>query len=297
MAKVGLALFAMARPLQLLAVTAVYLIGVAMAVERGYDASVSGLVIGYAALILVSASIHYSNEYADYETDALTTRTPFSGGSGALPRSGLSRVYALRGAQFTLVTGSIIAAIGLLLGELTIAALFVLATGGFFGWMYSLPPLALAWHGWGELDNAALGGVVLPLYGYTVAAGHISLAVIAMCLPFGALVFINLLATTWPDRQADAQVGKFTLATQWPTQRLRRLYLTVAIMAFVLLWLNVIWTLPLIVALGGLLVLPMVVWGNTVYTRQESPFPTVAAMVLMMNIYLLGWGGLALDLL
>ena len=41
-------------------------------------------------------------------------------------------------------------------------AVHVLSLGAFFGWMYSVRPFALAWHGWGEVDNAALGGVLLP---------------------------------------------------------------------------------------------------------------------------------------
>lgn len=295
---IGWVLFAMARPLQLLAVTAVYLIGVAIGVELGEQLSWMAMVWGYIVLILTSASIHYANEYADFETDALTARTPFSGGSGALPRTGLSRRWAMTGAISALLLGLGVAAVGLLADQLSAAALGVLLLGAFFGWMYSLPPLALAWHGWGELDNALLGGIVLPLYGYVVLAGYINFMVIAMCLPFGALVFINLLATTWPDRAADAQVGKYTLATRWPSPHLRHLYSVGVIAAFALLIINVAFNgLPLPVAAGAIVVLPMVVWGYAAYTRQESPFPTVAAMVLLMNVYLVGWGVLALNLL
>ncbi len=43
-----------------------------------------------------------------------------------------------------------------------------LALGTFLGWMYSLPPLALAWKGWRELDNAVMAGIALPLFGFAV---------------------------------------------------------------------------------------------------------------------------------
>jgi 1,4-dihydroxy-2-naphthoate polyprenyltransferase len=287
------ALFAMSRPLQLVAVTLVYLIGVAIAGAMDIDLERNALWLGYLALIPTSASIHYANEYADYETDALTTRTPFSGGSGALPETGLPRWLALRAAQATLGIGSLIALVGVLLNVLSVAALFVLAFGAFFGWMYSLPPLQLAWRGWGELDNAALGGVVLPLYGFTVQAGYIDPEVIAICLPFGALVFINLLATTWPDRTADAQVGKYTLATQWPYRRLRALYAAGAMTGFGALLAMANWLVPPLVLAAALLPVPIVLWGWVVYTRWETPFPTVFAMVIMMNAYLLSWGILA----
>lgn len=288
------ALFAMARPLQLVAVSLVYLIGTAIADAMEYPPDVMAAWVGYSALILVSASIHYANEYADHETDALTTRTPFSGGSGALSTTGLSRRLALRAAQLTLTVGVVISVVAVMWGVLHTTALLVLLIGGFFGWMYSLPPLQLAWRGWGELDNAALGGVLLPLYGFVVQAQHIEIDVILICLPFGALVFINLLATTWPDRSADEFVGKRTLATRWSPARLRVLYGFGAVMAFGSILLMGNWLLPPLVVTGALLALPGVVWGWVIYTRRETPFPTVLAMVVMMNAYLLGWGLLAL---
>jgi len=96
---------------------------------------------------------------------------------------------------------------GFFLGLLTPVPLVVLFAGAFLGWMYSLPPLALAWRGWGELDNALLGGVALPLYAYLVQSGELDRWVILIFIPFSMLVFINLLATTWTDRDADRSVG------------------------------------------------------------------------------------------
>jgi hypothetical protein len=71
----------------------------------------------------------------------------------------------------------------------------ILALGTLFGWMYSLKPLALGWRGLGELDNAVLGGLLLPFYGYVVQAGTVDVGVILALLPFGASAFVNLLAT------------------------------------------------------------------------------------------------------
>ncbi|NDJ86753.1 MAG: prenyltransferase [Chloroflexi bacterium] len=283
----------MSRPLQLVAVTLVYLMGTTIALARGHALDAPLLAWGYVGVIFVSASIHYANEYADHETDALTSRTPFSGGSGALPRSGFSPLIAFWAAWVALTMGLGVAIAALVLSSYPWPAFGVLLFGAFFGWMYSLPPLALAWRGWGELDNAMLGGIALPLYGFTVQAGWVDPAVIAICLPFGALVFVNLLATTWPDREADSQVGKFTLATRWPASKLRRLYWLGAGVAFLSLAALAGSVLPPLVASGGFVVLPITLWGAVTYTRWHSPFPTVAAMILMLMIYLLAWGRLA----
>jgi 1,4-dihydroxy-2-naphthoate octaprenyltransferase len=156
--------------------------------------------------------------------------------------------------------------------------------------MYSLRPLALAWRGWGELDNAMLGGVALPVYAYVVQAGQLDLRAVLIFIPFGMLAFVNLLATTWADREADASVGKYTLATRWPVARLQLIYLAVALGAFIFLLLFANLIFPPIVVLYSFLVLPVLIWGLLVYTRQHSPFPTVAAMTVFLLLQIAAWG-------
>jgi len=283
----------MSRPSHLLLITTVYGLGAAIAVARGAPIGAIRISTGLLALLPVAASVHYANEYADHETDALTVRTPFSGGSGALPETGLHRSIAIRAAQVSLGLGLGFAVICLLHGY-PITALGVLVIGAVLGWQYSVPPLKLAWRGMGELDNALAGGLLLPAYGYAVSAGTVDPVVVLATVPFFALVFANLLDTTWPDRQADVQVGKATLATQWSRRRLRSLYLVA-----VSLWIGSTLVLrgsvlPPLVADAGLVVFPLVLWGYLRYTRSRSPFPTVSAMVLTAIIHLLAWSWVGL---
>jgi 1,4-dihydroxy-2-naphthoate octaprenyltransferase len=267
----------MSRPDQLALITLVYAMGSAIALAHGATLEVTDTGAGLVALLLVSASVHYANEYADYFADYLAIRTPFSGGSGALQRTGAPRSLALHGGVATLVFGCLFALVCLLHGY-SVAALVVLLLIAAFGWAYSLGP-ALAWRGLGELDNAVLGGIALPAYGFAVQAGTVTPAVVALSLPFAALVFVNLLDTTYVDREADAAVGKRTLATRWSPRRLRLAYLlglAVWLGSLLALW---GWLLPTPVALASLSAAPFLVWGAWWYTRRRSPFPTVAAMV------------------
>ena len=287
------ALVRMSRPSHLLLITTVYGFGASIAIASGAPVDSIQIAIGLLALLPVAASVHYANEYADHETDALTVRTPFSGGSGALRDTGLDRSIAIRAAWISIGLGLGFAVICLLHGY-PISALGVLTIGAVIGWQYSVPPLQLAWRGLGELDNALAGGVVLPAYGYAASAGSVDLVVIVASVPFFALVFANLLDTTWPDRKADAKVGKATLATRWSRRRLRLLYL-----AAVGLWIGSTLALrgsvlPPLVADAGLVVLPLAGWGFLRYTRSRSPFPTVATMVLTAVIYLLTWSWVGL---
>ena len=280
----------LARPDQLLAVTLVYIWGVLLALGHTLPgtAVLPSALAGLLPLLLVSASIHYANEYADAETDALTQRTPFSGGSGALAAFGADRRVALADAILSLAAGLVLAALLLWLGWLPPLALGLLLLGALGGWMYSLPPLALAWRGWGELDNALLGGILLPAYGFAVLVGRLDAAALWVTLPFALLVFVNLLATTWADRAADAQVGKWTLATRWPVRRLRLLYGTAVVLVLLALLALRGPLLPDPLFWASLLVLPAALWAGLAYTRRHSPFPSVFTMILFLLVQLGG---------
>ncbi len=288
MIKLIIGLWGMARPSQLLAFIVLYLTGAILAVKQGHSITVVQGIAGLVPLLIAGASIHYSNEYADVETDRLTQRTPFSGGSGMLADGVISRQMACRGMWILLLLSLLTAMIGLVVMQGSVIAFILLCAGLFFGWMYSLPPLRLAWCGWGELDNALLGGLLLALYGYATVAHTITLDVILMFLPFTCMVFINLLATTFADRDADKAVGKHTLATRLPVKTLRRLYAIVALLSYGLMLIFADSIVSVQIVIGAFLVSPLVIWGYTRYTLIHSPHPTVFAMIAMMLVYFVG---------
>ncbi len=93
-----LALLKMGRFLVLLAGVAAYALGLAMAY---YDLGmVSWMRAGMGLLIMAFGTLmaHYANEFADIDTDLITRRTYFSGGSGVLPAGILPPIWALRAA-------------------------------------------------------------------------------------------------------------------------------------------------------------------------------------------------------
>jgi len=227
-----------------------------MALARGASWSSLSTLLGLGAAILVCVSIHFGNEYADYETDKLTKRTPYSGGSGALQDSGLDKNLALSGAILAMILGFTIAFFAFLMGHLTLQVLTILGLAAFFGWGYSLKPLKLAWRGWGEIDNALLGAWLLPIYGYSVIHHRVDTLIMAAAAPFAMLAFLNLLATHWADQEADRAVGKYTLVTKISIPQLRILYLLTMLGAYV-----------------GSLALPIFAVGQTkqLYRRSREP--------------------------
>ncbi len=294
----GRALVAMARPSQLALVWAVYAAGVLLGLARIGTASEPWPVLMGALLIGAAAvSAHLVNEAEDAATDRRTVRTPFSGGSGALAASGLDPSIPLRAGlalAAVVVAATWLAWVGL--GLPAPAATLVLAglAGALF---YSLPPLAAMRHGWGEPLNALLGGLLLPLAGVAVVVGSVGLADLLAFAPFALVVLASVMATAWPDREADAATGKVTLQVRLRPTTLRRIHAGVSA-GFVVATALVAVAGAAPYALAGLVVVPALVIGTMGYTRRPSPLPSVAAMVGLVVVSMVtnavglisGWG-------
>jgi 1,4-dihydroxy-2-naphthoate octaprenyltransferase len=266
-----------------------WLLGIAIASGSGYNLEVNSVILSFITTIMVSASIHYTNEYADYETDALTVRTPYSGGSGVLPSGLVPRSLALKAAWSSLFIGLFVQFFAILNEVHSWLALIVLLLGALGGWMYSLPPLRLGWRGWGEVVNAFLGSNLLPFYGFVTASGRFDCKVLLACLPVTLISFTNLLAVTWPDRSSDGSVGKMTLATRWTPKRLRMVYRIAIMASFISLILLEEWILPKEIIFSSLLALPLLIWGANTYTRNEISISTVYGMVVMITAQTVAW--------
>lgn len=284
----------MSRPSQLALILGVYALGVALGTARGGVFDPARTLHGALALLPLAASVHYVNEYADAETDALTERTRFSGGSGALVGTDLPVETALRAAVTALVVGVTTTWYAVAVGAVTGAAVGLLVVVVVLGWVYSVGPRLVA-RGLGELTNAFLGGLVLPLYGVALARGPLDAVAVLAVLPFTVYVFANLLATQWPDRRADERTGKRTLPTRWSPARLRRAHWLTTVVTFGLFGLlPFVGVLPRLVGWSCLLLAPAGVVASRRYTRVRSPFPSVATMVGLALLQLVAWAVLVL---
>lgn len=283
------ALWGMARPTLLLTVLMVYMIGSLIPLAFGFTLNLSEFVWGLAALTPVILAAHYVNEYADWETDEITERTPFSGGSGLLSQGIGSRELALKAAIASQVIASIFLIMALTIGGLSVTILPMWIIGSIAGWAYSMPPIMLAWRGGGEVINAILLGVNLPLYAYTVQTGQIEIKVLIGCLPFALLVFDLVMATNFSDRDADAKVGKLTLSSRLEPRYLRLIYWFALFTAYFSQIFMAGTFLPEIVVLSSLPALPLIAYAGTRYTRIHSPLPTVLAMLVLLPLQLVAW--------
>lgn len=176
--------------------------------EYGSDFNLGYAFLAGAGLVIAHISVNVFNEYFDFRSkvDFRTPRTPFSGGSGALPSGLLTEKQALWlgigslviivpiGIFFTLVKG------WLLLPLLIVSAVIIV--------IYTPVILKMGYPEWAP----GLGLGILPVLGaYFVQTGEYTLTALIASIPSGILVHNLLLLNELPDAEADKTVKRRTL--------------------------------------------------------------------------------------
>ncbi len=200
----SLEVVATVRPPFLVLTPACVLLGLATAVWTTGGASAGFFALALLGAVCAHISVNAFNEYGDFRSglDAITRRTPFSGGSGTLPRRPeLARVTlaiavatlaltALIGLYFLRVRG--VAMLPLIIGLVVITA--------YTRWITRSPLLCLLAPG--------LGFGLMAVGTDLVLTGGVSwTALAASCVPF-FLVSNLLLLNQFPDVDADQSVGR-----------------------------------------------------------------------------------------
>jgi len=169
--------------------------------------------LGYALLafigmLLAHISVNVFNEYFDYKSgvDLETIKTPFSGGSGALPAGLLKPNQAL---WLGMISFLLIIPIGVffvievgwgLLPLLLIAAACII--------LYTPLILRMGWPEWAP----GIGFGTLPILGfYFVQTGEYTMPAFVASVPIGVLAHNLLLINELPDVDADRKVGRRNL--------------------------------------------------------------------------------------
>jgi 1,4-dihydroxy-2-naphthoate octaprenyltransferase len=194
-----------------------FALGAAVAHFDGAVIDWRAYVLGQVMVTTFHLMVHFSNDYYDQATDALTVRTAWSGGSGVLPNGDLPAPVAIIAALACAAVGTIVAITEALDGNLLVAAIG--AAIGVLGWAYSAPPLRLLARGLGELDTIAVVAVLVPLAGYATFAPALGIHAVAATLPGACAMFAMMLTVEIPDVSADAATGKRNLVVRWGTRR------------------------------------------------------------------------------
>jgi 1,4-dihydroxy-2-naphthoate octaprenyltransferase len=103
------------------------------------------------------------------------------------------------------------------------------------GWAYTGGPLPIAYTPLGELFVVAFFGIGAVCGTYWLSAGHLDAAVLAAGLALGLLTGAVLLVNNFRDVEADARVGRRTLAIVAGPQRTPWIYAGLILLPFALL--------------------------------------------------------------
>ncbi len=190
------------------------------------------------ALMLLQGSVNVLNDWHDWSRSGIdhdTRQTPFSGGSGMLPRGEMQPGNALMLGIGTLVAG---AAIGVYLAWASGWPLLVLGVAGMLSVVLYTPFFTRV--GLGEI-MAGLGLGVLPIVGtYYLLTGRFDIAAWVSGIPATLLTYNLLLLNEFPDTDADRAGGRHHMVVLLGKSRARWLYAAVEAGTFVSIIVGVI---------------------------------------------------------
>lgn len=196
-------------------------LGVAMAWQQGSPPALLDTLLVFVGALLAHAAVNLLNEYEDFVSglDLITSRTPFSGGSGALPETPGAAKRVLAAALGTL---ALVVLIGLYFLWQRGFPMLVLGTAGvvlvltYTRWITRSPLLCLFAPGMGFGPVMILGTLVA--LGARLDATAITVSVISLLL-VSELLLINQI----PDAEADRKIGRRHLVITLGTRAAARL--------------------------------------------------------------------------
>jgi 1,4-dihydroxy-2-naphthoate octaprenyltransferase len=248
----------LSRPLFLLGGLLLYGLGAALARFLGRPVSVELYLAGQALVTAGQLMAQYLNEYFDAGQDADNPRKTFlTGGSGVLGPGGLPPRLALQAAIVCMGFLGLLASTLLVRGIVPLLAWLVFALLFFGSVFYSAPPIRLLSSGYGEVAASVLIAGLVPTFGFVLQTGSLHRLLLMSTTPLVALHFAMLITFELPDYASDLKHEKRTLLVRlgWQTgMRLHDAAILFAVLSGVLAYLD---GLPIRVALGLLIALPL----------------------------------------
>lgn len=181
-------------------------LGVAIAWQQGEAPMLLDTLLVFMGAVLAHAAVNLLNEYEDFVSglDLLTARTPFSGGSGALPDSPGAAKRVLAAALGTLTLTVLIGFFFLWhrgLPMLVLGAAGIVLVLSYTRWITRLPLLCLLAPGIGFGPVMILGTLVA--LGARLDATALTVSMVSLFL-VSELLLINQI----PDAEADRKAGR-----------------------------------------------------------------------------------------
>ncbi len=235
-----------------------YGLGASIAVYLGHPIDVGLYIFGQLLVTTIQLTTQYLNEYFDGRVDIHNSnRTWMNGGSGELGETGLPRKTALYAAIVTLTITAIVVSMLVIRGGISLLAWSFILLGFLGAYFYNAPPLRLIVSGYGELIASIIVAAIVPALAFSLQTSELHRLLLMSTTPLVALHFAMVLVFELPDYGTDLKFEKRTLMVRLGWQagmRIHDISILFAVLSYIL---AVLTGLPLRVALGGVIALPL----------------------------------------
>jgi len=172
---------------------------------------------GLAFIALLEAATVFCNERLDLDTDrANPNYGPFTGGSRVLVTGAITPVRLRFATGLVLIGALAVAAAALSVARAPVSTALWMLLAVVLTLGYTVAPLRLSYRGLGELDvGFTHSALVLVLGGLLQGAGLFTADLWLLAAPLALAIVPAIILAGMPDRDADAAVGKRTLAVRF----------------------------------------------------------------------------------
>ena len=197
-------------------------------------------IFGTLLALMAHAAANLLNDYHDFlnGTDELNVGRiyPFTGGSRFIQNKELTSSQIK---WFSLSLFLLVICCGISLAILTTGKLIWVGIVGIsLGWIYSSPPLKLMARGiLGEIAISITWSLIV-IGTYLLNSSILSPKIIFLALAYGITISSILFINQIPDIDADKSVGKNTLAVSFPENQLSLLYLIIAVIPHLIIFIG-----------------------------------------------------------
>lgn len=280
-----------------IASTVPMILSVALAYSEYKGFNIYWFILSLAGVYLIETGKNAVNEYVDYKSgvDRFVTedkRTPFSGGKKTIVDGVLELNHTKNIGIATMAAAGII---GLYITLAREPKVFWIGAAGFLiSIIYSLPPIKLAYRGFGELAVGFVYGPLLMSGSYLVQTHTLSLVTALASLPVGFLIANVLVINEFPDYEADLKGYKRNLVVRLGKKNSVTVYALLYILAYTGVMALMIVTRKFSWAIA-LTSIPMAMSSVKVAQKYYDDIPRlVEANAKTILVYI--WTGLALSL-
>lgn len=287
-------LLRIAHPWVLALSAGLYALGGGIADYLGFSIDWPVYLIGQALVLLLLLSSYFLREYYDLPALPEARRKP-----GEAPR--LLRTGVLQIAATTLTVGAALTVLLFSQGRLEPAGFLLLGIAVLLGLAYAVPPLRLAYSGYGELILAVVLANFAPALAFILQAGELHRLIALITFPLTFLYLASYLAISLQRYPQEERKGRRTMLVRLGWQGGMSLHNLLILAGFLLMGAAALLDLPWTLTWPGLLGLPVglfQIWQVLAITNGAKPrwrlLELTAGATLALTIYFLNlalWGG------